>query len=120
MFDEEGQRGRGRKCCVLDGTVVRRLNHLPLYKYIILKSNYLINDSSSYELLALELDSIKPPGCRRVNGGWREEGISRDRLATDLIRSKVPQLFMPVSAPTVSREASRDFVAIDVYYIPGI
>ena len=55
MFDEEEEGGRGRKCCVLDGTVggyCKSLNHF-LYKYIIFKSNYLINDSSSYELLAL-------------------------------------------------------------------
>ena len=42
----------GTRCCVLDRTVVRSLNHF-LYKYIILKSIYLMNDSSSYELLAL-------------------------------------------------------------------
>ena len=49
-------------CCVLDRTMVRKLNNF-LYKYVILKSNDLANDGSSYELLAFELDSIKPPGC---------------------------------------------------------
>ena len=34
--EEEGGRRRGKKCCVLDGTVGRSLNHF-LYKYIILK-----------------------------------------------------------------------------------
>ena len=33
-----------------------------------------------YELLALELDSIKPAGCTRTKGGWRKEGLSRDHL----------------------------------------
>ena len=47
---EEGEENAA--FCVLDGTVVRSLNHF-LYKYIILKSIYLMNDSSSYELLAL-------------------------------------------------------------------
>ena len=43
--------------------MARRL-HFLLYKHIILTSNYLINDSSSYELLVVELDSIKPPAVR--------------------------------------------------------
>ena len=38
-----------------------------------------------YELLASEVDSIKPPGCRRADGGWKEEGLSRDHLAADSV-----------------------------------
>ena len=38
-----------------------------------------------YELLAVELDKINPPGCTRTNSGWTEEGLSRDHLATDSI-----------------------------------
>ena len=55
--------------CVRDETVVGTLNQY-LYKNIILKtkSNY-----GSYQLLALELDSIQPPRCRRADKGWREE-----------------------------------------------
>ena len=84
MFDEEEEGGKKRKCRVLGGTGVKSLSHF-LYWYIILESNYLMNDGSSYELLALELDSIKPPGCRRANVGWREESLSRDHLATDSV-----------------------------------
>ena len=86
-----------------------------------------------YELLALELDSIKPPGCTRTNGGGREEGLSRDHLATDSIWSKLSPLSVPVSPSPVSREASRDFVTLDMalhtryqvsemftYQVPGI
>ena len=113
MFDEEEEERGEIKCCVLNGTVGRSLNHFQC-KYTILKSNYLINDSSSYELFALELDSIKPPGCGRANGGWREEGLSRDHLATDSVWSKLPPLYVPVSSSPVSREASRDFVALDM------
>ena len=87
----------------------------------MLELNYLINDSSSYELLALKLDPIKPPGCRRANGGWREKGLSRGHLATDSVWSKLPPisaklppLSVPVSPSPVSREASSDLVALDV------
>ena len=120
MFDEEEEGGKKRKCRVLGGTGVKSLSHF-LYWYIILESNYLMNDSSSYELLALELDSIKPPGCRRANVGWREESLSRDHLATDSVWSKLPPisaklppLSVPVSPSPVSREASSDLVALDV------
>ena len=68
-----------------------------------------------YELLALELDSIKPPGCTRTNWGWREEGLSRDHLATDSIWSNLPPLHVPLSPSPVSHEASRDFVAFDMW-----
>ena len=51
--------------CVREETLFKRLNHF-LYKYITLKTNF--NDSS-YHRLASELDSIEPPGCRRVDGG---------------------------------------------------
>ena len=57
-----------------------------------------------YELIVLEFDSIKPPGCTRTKGGWREEGLSRDYLTTDLIGSKLPPLSVPVSPSPVSRE----------------
>ena len=60
--------------CVRDETLVRRVNH-SLYKYIIPKSNC---NNSSYQLLALELDSVELPGCRRADRGWREED-RRDR-----------------------------------------
>ena len=68
-----------------------------------------------YQLLALELDSIKPPGCTRTNGGWRLEGPSRDHRATDSIWSKLPPLSVPVSPSLVSRETSRGFVALDMW-----
>ena len=68
-----------------------------------------------YQLLALELDSIKPPGCTRTNGGWREEGLSRDHLSTDSIWSKLPPLYVPVSPSPLSREVSHDFVAFDIW-----
>ena len=78
-----------------------------------------------YELLALELDSIKPPGCTRTEGGWREEGLSPDHLATDSIWSKLPPLSVPVSPSPVSRESSRYSVALHMwlhirYQVPGI
>ena len=38
---------------------------------------------------------------------------SRDYLATDSVRSKLPPLSVPVSPSPVSREASREFVARD-------
>ena len=60
-------------CCIRDETLVGRINHF-LYKYIIPNSNF---NNSSYHLLALELDSIEP-GCKRADGGWREED-RRDR-----------------------------------------
>ena len=66
-----------------------------------------------YQLLASEFDSIKPPRCWRAGEGWREEGLSRNHLATDSVRSKLPALSVPVSPSPVSREASRDFVALD-------
>ena len=68
-----------------------------------------------YELLALELDSIKPPGCTRTNWGWREEGRPRDHLTTDSIWYKLPPPSVPVSPSPISREASRDFVALDMW-----
>ena len=46
MFEKE-EGGRGRKCCVLNGTVVKSFKHF-MYKDIIIKPKYLINDSSSY------------------------------------------------------------------------
>ena len=57
MFDEERlcqeeERGRWRACCVLVGTVLKSLNHF-LYQYIILKSNYLINDGSLYLVICM-------------------------------------------------------------------
>ena len=67
------------------------------------------------ELLALELDSIKPRGCTRTNGGWRKEGLSQNHLATDSIWTKLPPLSVPVSPSPVSRDASRDFVALDMW-----
>ena len=67
------------------------------------------------ELLALELDSIKPRGCTRTNGGWRKEGLSPNHLATDSIWTKLPPLSVPVSPSPVSRDASRDFVALDMW-----
>ena len=63
----------------------------------------------------MELDSIEPPGCKKVNGGWREEGLSRDHLTTDSVWSKLPLLSVPVNPSLVSREPSRDFVALDVW-----
>ena len=66
-----------------------------------------------YELLASEVDSIKPPGCTRTKGGLREEGPSRDHLATDSIWSKLPPPSVPVSPSPVSREDSRYSVAFD-------
>ena len=36
-----------------------------------------------------------------------------DQLATDSVRSKLPLLSLPMSPAPVSREASRDFVALD-------
>ena len=54
-----------------------------------------------YEVLALELDSIKPPGCTRTKGEWRQEGLSRDHLATDSIWSNLPPLSVPVSPSPV-------------------
>ena len=47
--------------------------------------------------------SLRPRRARR----------SRDHLATDSVRSKLPPLFEPVSPLPVSREASGDFVALD-------
>ena len=47
----------------------------------------------------------------RANGGWREEGLSRDHLATDSAWSKPPPLSVSVSPSPVSREASREFGA---------
>ena len=55
------------------------------------------------------------PGYRRVNGGWREEGLSRYYLATDSVWSKLPPLSVPVSPSPVSREASRYSVALDMW-----
>ena len=60
MFDDVRLCSRKRKeegeenaaFCVLDGTVVRSLNHF-LYKYIILESYYLINDSASYIIICM-------------------------------------------------------------------
>ena len=87
-------------------------------------SHYLIHDSSSYELLALELNFIKPRGCRRANWGWREEGLSRDHLATGSVPSKLPPLSVTVCPSPVSREANRDFVELSIYVVtfqvPGI
>ena len=77
----------------------------------------MIVQNNMYKLLALELDSIKPPGDRRKNGGWGEEGLSRNHLTTDSIWSKLPPISVPVSPSPVSCEASRDFVALDT---PGI
>ena len=101
--------------------MVRSVNYFP-YKGFILNSSYLINDSSSYqvhnnmyELFTLELDSIKPPGYKTTNGGWKEEDLSRDHLATDSIWPKLPPLSVQVSPSPVSREASRDFAALDVW-----
>ena len=59
--------------CVRDETVVRSHNDC-LYKSI--RHIYIYLDGSSYQLLALEADSIKPPGCKRADGGWREDGRS--------------------------------------------
>ena len=47
--------------------------------------------------------SLRPERARR----------SRDYLATDSIQSKLPSLSVPVTPPPVSRETSRDFVALD-------
>ena len=55
-----------------------------------------------YELIVLEFDSIKPPGCTRTKGGWREEGLSRDHLATNSIWSKLPTLSVPVGPSRVA------------------
>ena len=71
MF-EKGQGGRGRKCCVLDGTVVRSLNYF-LYKYIMLKSNYLIYDISSYIIKGMS---------HRDARGQTEDGGRRVSLET--------------------------------------
>ena len=67
-----------------------------------------------YELLALELDSIKPPGRTRTNWEWRKGGLSRDHLAIDSIWSRLPPLYVPVSPSPVSRGASRVSVALDM------
>ena len=68
-----------------------------------------------YELLSLDLDSMKPPGCTSTKGGWREEGLSRDHLATDSIWFKLAPLSVPVTPLPVSREASRYSVALDMW-----
>ena len=47
--------------------------------------------------------SLRPAHARRF----------RDHLGTDLVRSNLPPLCVPVSASPVSREASRDFEALD-------
>ena len=67
-----------------------------------------------YELLALDLDSIKPPDedeGSMEGGGPRD---SRDHLATDSIWSKLPPLSVPVSASPVSRVVNRYSVALDM------
>ena len=79
-----------------------------------------------YELLALELDPIKPPGCTRTKGGWEGGGSlsrpSRHRL--DLVQA-APTI-CTVSPSAVSREAGRFSVALDTifyvvtYQVPGI
>ena len=43
----------------------------------------------------------------------------RDHLGTDSVRSKLPPLCVPVSPSPVSREASRDFVALDQTFDDG-
>ena len=118
---EEGEENAA--FCVLDGTVVRSLNHF-LYKYIILESNYLKNYSSSYILVIcmsyLLWDSTR--SRRQDARGQTGDGgrrVSRGHLATDSIWSKLPSLSVPVSPSPVSREASRDLWRSICGYIPG-
>ena len=47
--------------------------------------------------------SLKPAHARRF----------RDHLGNDSVRSKLPPLSVPVTPSPASREASRDFVALD-------
>ena len=54
--------------------------------------------------------ALSRPGAPLRPGRARR---SRDHLATDSVRSKLPPLSVPVSPSPVSREASRDFVALD-------
>ena len=57
-----------------------------------------------------ELTALSRPGASLRPGRARR---SRDDLATDSVRSKLPPLSVPVTPPPVSRETSRDFVALD-------
>ena len=55
--------------------------------------------------------SSRQDARRRTEDGRRT--VSRDHLPIDSIWSKLPPLSVPVSPSPVSREASRDFTALD-------
>ena len=74
-----------------------------------------------FEMLALELDSIKSPGCTRTKGGRREEALPRDHRATDSIWSKLPPLgYLCQWARRPSRVKLAVILWRSIYgYIPG-
>ena len=68
-----------------------------------------------YELLALDLDSIKPPDEDEggTEGGGSPSRPSRHRL--DLVQAAPTRVSVPVSSSPVSREASCYSVALDIW-----